>query len=111
MRDAPSLDLARWLIERGVKVKGYDPVSMTAAGPLMPRDVKFAEDPYDLADGCDAIILVTEWNEFKQLDFDRIRQSMKTPILIDGRNVHEPETMRALGFAYRGVGRGYNDAM
>jgi UDPglucose 6-dehydrogenase len=111
MRDAPSLDLARWLIERGVKVKGYDPVSMTAAGPLMPHDVKFAEDPYDLADGCDAIILVTEWNEFKQLDFDRIRQSMKTPILIDGRNVHEPETMRALGFAYRGVGRGYNDAM
>lgn len=110
MRDAPSLDIARWLIERGAKVKGYDPVSMTAAGPLMPRDVKFAEDPYDLADGCDAIILITEWNEFKQLDFDRIRQSMKMPILVDGRNVHDPREMRALGFTYRGMGRGYSDA-
>ncbi len=109
MRDAPSIDLARWLIEAGARVKGYDPVSMVAAGPLMPPDAKFVEDPYDLAAGCDAIILVTEWNEFKQLDLERVRQLMKTPVLIDGRNVYEPEMMDALGFKYRGVGRGYSD--
>ncbi|MGH2593945.1 MAG: UDP-glucose dehydrogenase family protein [Anaerolineae bacterium] len=109
MRDAPSIDIARWLVEQGARVKGYDPVSMTAAGLLMPSDVKFVEDPYELAADCDAIILVTEWNEFKQLDLDRIRQSMKTPVLIDGRNVYDPEKMRASGFTYRGMGRGYNE--
>ena len=109
MRDAPSIDIARWLIEQGAKVKGYDPVSMTAAGPLMPPGMHFVEDPYDVAAGCDALILVTEWNEFKQLDLDRVRKSMKAPVLIDGRNVYDPRQIRALGFTYRGVGRGYND--
>jgi len=109
MRDAPSIDLARWLTEQGAKVKGYDPVSMTAAASMMPAGMKFAEDPYELAADCDAIILVTEWNEFKQLDLERVRQSMKTPVLVDGRNVYDSEQMRALGFTYRGIGRGYND--
>ena len=109
MRDAPSIELARWLAGQGAKVKGYDPVSMTAAASMMPPGMKFAEDPYELAADCDAVILVTEWNEFKQLDFERVRQSMKTPVLVDGRNVYDPELMRALGFTYRGVGRGYND--
>ncbi len=109
MRDAPSIELARWLAEQGAKIKGYDPVSMTVAASMMPPGMKFAEDPYELAADCDAVILVTEWNEFKQLDFERVRQSMKTPVLVDGRNVYDPELMRALGFTYRGVGRGYND--
>ena len=109
MRDAPSIDLARWLVEQGAKVKGYDPVSMTGAASMMPPGMKFAEDPYELAAGCDAVILVTEWNEFKQLDLERVRQSMKTPVLVDGRNVYDAEQMRALGFTYRGIGRGYND--
>ncbi len=109
MRDAPSIDIARWLIELGAKVKGYDPVSMTAAGAVMLPEVKFAEDPYELAAGCDAVILVTEWNEFKQIDLERVKQLMRAPVLIDGRNVYDPETMRTLGFRYRGVGRGYND--
>jgi UDPglucose 6-dehydrogenase len=108
MRDAPSIDLAGWLLEHGARVKGYDPVSMTAAGSVMPPDVKFAEDPYDLAEGCDAILLMTEWNEFKHLDFDRIRQSMNAPVVVDGRNLYEPDKMRELGFTYRGVGRGYD---
>ncbi|HLF25387.1 MAG TPA: UDP-glucose/GDP-mannose dehydrogenase family protein [Anaerolineae bacterium] len=109
MRDAPSIDIARWLIEHGAQVQGYDPVSMTTASPVLPPEVKFAADPYDLAEDCDALILVTEWNEFKQLDFERIRQAMKTPVLIDARNVYEPEKMRTMGFKYRGMGRGYHD--
>ncbi len=109
MRDAPSIDLAHWLIEQGAKVKGYDPVSMTTAGAVMPNGMQFVEDPYELAVDCDALILVTEWNEFKQLDLERIRQSMKTPVLVDGRNVYDPLKMRSIGFTYRGVGRGHND--
>ena len=109
MRDAPSIDLARWLIDQGARVKGYDQVAMTAAAGLLPPGLRFSEDPYELAAGCDAVILVTPWNEFKQLDLERMRQSMKTPVLIDGRNVYEPAKMHDLGFTYRGVGRGYNE--
>ena len=109
MRDAPSLDLARWIIEEGGTAKGYDPVAMTAARAVMPAAFKFANDPYELAAGCDALILVTPWNEFKQLDLKRIKTAMKSPVLVDGRNVYDPATMSELGYKYRGVGRGYND--
>jgi UDPglucose 6-dehydrogenase len=109
MRDAPSIDIARWLIGEGAAVRAYDPVSATAARPLMPPEAVFVDDPYQLAAGCDALILVTEWNEFKQLDFQRIKSTMKSPVLIDGRNVYDPNAMQALGFRYRGVGRGYSD--
>ncbi|HEY4691487.1 MAG TPA: UDP-glucose/GDP-mannose dehydrogenase family protein [Anaerolineae bacterium] len=110
MRDAPSTDLAHWLVERGAKVKGYDPVAMTTAAAVMPPGMRFAEDPYELATDCDAVILVTEWNEFKQLDLERIKQLMKVPVLVDGRNVYEAAKMHELGFIYRGVGRGYNES-
>lgn len=63
-------------------------------------------NPYELAEGCDALVVVTEWNEFKNLDLARIRAVMKTPVLLDGRNIYEPAEMRALGFTYRGIGRG-----
>jgi UDPglucose 6-dehydrogenase len=71
-------------------------------------DVEMASDPYSMAEGCDALVVVTEWNEFKHLDLERIRDSMKQPVLFDGRNIYEPEKMRSLGFKYRGFGRGYN---
>jgi UDPglucose 6-dehydrogenase len=111
MRDAPSIDLAKWLIESGAKVKGYDPVAMSAAAAFLPPALKFAEDPYELAAGCDALILVTPWNEFKQLDLPRIRDSMQHPVIVDGRNVYHPDDMQRLGFRYRGVGRGNNNTM
>ena len=65
-------------------------------------------DPYTLAQGCDALVVVTEWNEFKQLDRSRLRELMRQPILYDGRNIYEPAEMVRSGFIYRGVGRGYN---
>ncbi len=107
MRDAPSLDIAEALLAAGAKVKGYDPVAMEAAAPLMPQ-VQMADDAYSLAEGCDALMVITEWNEFIQLDLERVRDLMKTPVMFDGRNVYEPAKLAALGFDYVGVGRGYN---
>lgn len=106
MRDAPSLDIAAALIERGAKVRGFDPVAMKAAKPLLP-DVEMVKDAYTLTEGLDAMIVVTEWNEFKQLDLELIKKNMKSPVIVDGRNLYDPAKMDELDFTYRGVGRGY----
>jgi UDPglucose 6-dehydrogenase len=106
LRDAPALDVARRLVEAGALVRAYDPVGMPGTARLMP-DLGMAEDPYALAEGCDALVICTEWNEFKQLDLSRIRVLMKTPLIVDGRNIYEPRDISALGFSYRGFGRGY----
>ncbi len=107
MRDAPSITISNGLLAAGATVRAYDPVAMDAARPLMPK-VEMYPDPYSLSEGCDALIVVTEWNEFKQLDFPRIRELMRTPVLFDGRNIYDPVVMKQFGFVYRGVGRGYN---
>jgi UDPglucose 6-dehydrogenase len=109
MRDAPSIDIANALIAGGAKVRGYDPVSMDWASQILPS-VEMCPDPYCVADGCDAVMINTEWNEFIHLDLDRVRDSMKTPVVFDGRNIYEPGMMKELGFKYRGLGRGYNGA-
>ncbi len=106
MREAPSLSIARMLLSEGAVVRAYDPVAMPNARKLLP-DVQLADDPYEMAEGCDALVVVTDWNEFKQLDMERIRDLMRRPVLIDGRNIYDPARMRALGFQYRGIGRGY----
>lgn len=107
MRDAPAIDIAKSLQSYGAQVKAYDPVAMDVAMPLM-TDVEMASDPYSLAEGCDALIVVTEWNEFKQLDLEQVRDSMKQAILFDGRNIYDPDKMSQLGFKYLGFGRGFN---
>jgi UDPglucose 6-dehydrogenase len=80
---------------------------MNVAKEILPQ-VHMAKDAYEVAEGADAVIVVTEWNEFKNLDLERIRKSMRHPIVLDGRNIYQPEQMRALGFQYQGMGRGYN---
>ena len=107
MRDAPSITIAQKLQADGATVRAYDPVAMEIAQPLLPG-VVMMPDPYTLAQGCDALVVVTEWNEFKQLDRSRLRELMRQPILYDGRNIYEPDDMVRSGFTYRGVGRGYN---
>jgi UDPglucose 6-dehydrogenase len=107
MRDAPSIDIANGLIARGAQVRAYDPVAMPIAAALLPGVEMFA-DPYQLAAGCDILIVVTEWNEFKQLDLAQVRQMMRQPMIFDGRNIYDPEEMVKNGFHYRGLGRGYN---
>ncbi|MEW6716617.1 MAG: UDP-glucose/GDP-mannose dehydrogenase family protein [Chloroflexota bacterium] len=107
LREAPSIEIANNLLAAGAKVRAYDPVAMDDARELLPG-VEMMPDPYILAEGCDAIVVVTEWNEFQQLDLVKIRNSMKQPVVFDGRNVYDPEKMYKLGFLYRGVGRGYD---
>jgi UDPglucose 6-dehydrogenase len=105
MREAPALDIIAGLQAEGAIVQAYDPVAMEVARRLF-EDVVFCSDAYEAADGTDAVLLLTEWNEFKQLDMDRVRARMRQPVLLDGRNVYEPEELRAAGFTYAGVGRG-----
>jgi UDPglucose 6-dehydrogenase len=106
MRDAPSVDIAKELVAAGARVRAYDPVAMDVAKDLMPK-VEMSKDAYAVADGADAVIVVTEWNEFRNLDLERVRDSMSQPIIFDGRNIYRPELMNSLGFTYHGVGRGY----
>ena len=110
LREAPALDIAERLLKAGAKVRAYDPVGMPGAAKLMPA-VEMAEDPYALAEGSDALVICTEWNEFKQLDLQRIKDLLRSPVVIDGRNIYEPQEMRQLGFTYLAVGRGYNDGI
>ncbi len=107
MRESPSLKLASALEAEGVSVRGYDPVALEAARPLLPT-VEMFTNPYDMAAGCDALIVVTDWNEFKQLDLDEVRNLMNTPVILDGRNIYDPFKMKSLDFQYRGMGRGFN---
>ncbi|MDF1516031.1 MAG: UDP-glucose/GDP-mannose dehydrogenase family protein, partial [Anaerolineae bacterium] len=107
MREAPSIDIIRYLISEGAHVRAYDPVAMVNAQPVLP-EVTMVEDSYALAAGADALILVTEWNEFKNLDLIRIKQLMNQPVLVDGRNVYDPQVTRNAGFHYLGIGRGYD---
>ena len=107
MREAPSISIADYCHEHGATVRGYDPVAMQVAKTVMPF-MDMAKDAYDLVQGADAVVVLTPWNEFMQLDMARIQKSMRTPVMIDGRNLYEPGEMRALGFHYRGIGRGYN---
>jgi UDPglucose 6-dehydrogenase len=106
MRDAPSIDIAKSLIANGATVRAYDPVAMQVAQPLMP-EVCMCPDPYTVTQDCDALMILTDWNEFKQLDFERIRGLMNGAVIIDGRNVYDPKAMAKMGFTYRGIGRGY----
>ncbi|MFM8369166.1 MAG: UDP-glucose dehydrogenase family protein, partial [Chloroflexota bacterium] len=104
MRDAPSIDISEELIEAGAKVRGYDPVAMNVARPILPA-VEMYDEPYKLAEGCDALMIITEWNEFKQLDLDKVKNLLKAPVIYDGRNIYEPGRMKEMGFTYRAIGR------
>jgi UDPglucose 6-dehydrogenase len=104
VREAASIDLINRLQAEGAQVAAYDPVAMESAAAVT-RDVAFCSDAYAAAAGTDAITLVTEWNEFKNLDLDRLKSSMRRPILIDGRNLYDPKQVRNAGFEYIGVAR------
>lgn len=104
MREAPSIDIIRGLVEKGATVRAYDPVAITEAKKVLP-DITYAEDEYAAVAGADALVFITEWNQFRALDMERIRGLMRSPKIADLRNIYEPEAMRNLGFDYVGVGR------
>jgi UDPglucose 6-dehydrogenase len=105
IREAPALEVIHLLENEGAHIRAYDPQAMENAAKILNK-VKLCKTPYEVAQGADALILATEWNEFKQLDFKRIHQSMRTPILMDGRNQWDEVLLRSLGFTYFGVGQG-----
>jgi UDPglucose 6-dehydrogenase len=105
MREAKSVEVIRLLHEAGVTVKAYDPVAGENAKRLLPASVRFCASSYEAAEGADALAVVTEWNEFKLLNMERLRSLMRRPLVFDGRNIYEPERMRRLGFEYHSVGR------
>ena len=104
MREAPSVDIIQSLLERGATVRAYDPVAMEEARKLLPQ-IAYAEDEYRAVEGCDALIFMTEWNQFRADDVKRIQGLMRTPKIADLRNIYEPSAMREMGFDYVGVGR------
>jgi UDPglucose 6-dehydrogenase len=104
VRESPAVEIIRLLQDRGARIRAFDPQAMhTAAREL--KDVKLCSDPYETAEGCHALVLATEWNEFRMLDLARIQEKMAEPILVDLRNVYEPDQMVQMGFRYAGVGR------
>lgn len=105
LRNAPSIDIIRQLQDDGAKVKVFDPQSIKKASSILSK-VKFCKDAYEAASGSDCLVVVTEWNEFKKLDFARIKRIMKQPIIVDGRNIYEPQDLKKIGFRYIAVGRG-----
>jgi UDPglucose 6-dehydrogenase len=104
MRDAPSLAIVASLAGDGARVHAYDPESMGQAKPLMP-EVTFCDDPYATAEGADALVIVTEWDAFRALDFDRVKSLLKTPVIVDLRNIYRAADLRKRGFTYLSVGR------
>lgn len=104
MRESPAIAVIEKLVEKGAAVCGFDPVAMEEAKKCLP-DIEYAENEYDAIEGADALVIVTEWNQFRALDLKKVRELLKTPKVADLRNVYEPEDMRELGFEYVGVGR------
>jgi UDPglucose 6-dehydrogenase len=105
MRDAPSIAIAQALLDAGVEVVAYDPEGMEPASAIMP-EVKMAGSAYEALEGADAVAIVTEWDAFRALDLQRMKQAMNAPVVVDLRNIYEPSDMRSRGFAYTSIGRG-----
>jgi UDPglucose 6-dehydrogenase len=104
MRDAPSLPLIAALQDMGAKVRAYDPVGMQQAKGVLDK-VTFCNSAYDCAEGASALVIVTEWEQFRALDFARLKKVMAKPVLVDLRNVYQPDEIARHGFAYEGIGR------
>ncbi len=104
MRFAPSIDISKWLVEEGATVHAYDPQSMEKAKKVI-EGITYAQDAYEVAKDADLLIVLTDWNEFKEMDLERLKGEMKTPNLIDARNIYERDKVVSYGFTYMGVGR------
>jgi UDPglucose 6-dehydrogenase len=105
MREAPSVTMIEGLLGKGAKVQCHDPVASHVARRSFGDRVRYTETPYEALEGADALFLLTEWNEFRHPDFDRMKSLLKQPVVFDGRNVFDPAKMRERGFTYYGVGR------
>ncbi len=104
MREAPAVSIIEALLQSGAKIRATDPEAIPVARAIFQDRVEFAAKPYDALPGADALVLVTEWNEFRRPDFDRMKKLMKTPVVFDGRNIYTPSVLEKMGFTYYGLG-------
>ncbi|MCS0496772.1 UDP-glucose/GDP-mannose dehydrogenase family protein [Ancylobacter sp. MQZ15Z-1] len=106
MRDSPAINIVQSLLDRGVKVRAYDPVGMHEARKVLPGGVVYAEGAYECAEGADCLVIITEWDAFRALDLDRLKTLLKSPTVVDLRNIYPPQDLVGRGFKYVGIGRG-----
>ena len=105
MREAPAIPLINSLLRARARVQAFDPQAAPVAKGIFGNRITFADKSYSALKGADALVIATEWNEFREPDFSRMRKLMKTPVIFDGRNIYNPEQMKAQGFTYYSVGR------
>lgn len=105
IRNAPALDIINRLIVQGAGIRAYDPKAMEKSKKVLNKNIIYCKDAYNAATGSDCLVVLTDWNEFKELDFKKLKKLLKQPIIIDGRNIYDPVKMKKLGFVYTGVGR------
>ncbi len=105
MREAPSLSILPALLEKGARIKAHDPKGMEEAQKYLPDGIQYVDNAYEAAENADALVLMTEWNQYRALDMEKIKSVMKQPVFIDLRNVYDPRTMKEMGFRYTGIGR------
>lgn len=105
MREAPSITIINELLKRGVKIQAHDPVALHEAKRIFGNKIKYFENNYDALKAAEALVIVTEWNEFRRPDFDKMKKMMKHNVIFDGRNIYDPEAMAKTGFAYYSIGR------
>jgi UDPglucose 6-dehydrogenase len=105
MRDAPSITVVEALLEAGAEVQAFDPEAINEARKLFGARIRYTERNYDALNGASALLILTEWNEFRRPDFQRIKSLLKEPVIFDGRNIYDPDDLRKLGFAYYSIGR------
>ena len=104
MRDAPSVTIINHLLKEGAVIYAYDPIAMKNAKRII-SGITYCNDSYSAAENSDILIILTEWNEFRQLDLEKIKGIMRQAIILDGRNIYEPQKVKDIGFVYQGVGR------
>jgi UDPglucose 6-dehydrogenase len=105
MREAPAIDIINWLLGKGADIRAYDPQAMDIARSIFENAITLCKSEYEALEGADALVLITEWIEFREPDFDQMKQMMKAPLVFDGRNIYDPQTMRDRGFTYYSIGR------
>jgi UDPglucose 6-dehydrogenase len=105
MREAPAITIIDTLLSMGAAVRAYDPEAMECARRIFDNRITYGQHSYEALEGADALAVVTEWNEFREPDFSRIKRLLKSPVVFDGRNIYSPEQMRGLGFQYFSIGR------
>lgn len=105
IREAPAVYLIKDLLDKGFNVTAYDPEGMPKTKAVFKDQITFVDDPYRCVEGADILVIVTEWNEFKQINLEKVKKLLKEPVIIDGRNIYDPEKVKELGFHYVGVGR------